>query len=272
MSTASRFDTHVHTLFSPDGRSGLADYARRVDEGAADGIGFTEHYEFRPESDAYRFFGEPAYQAAVAEWKSRGYRFWAGVEVGWAPQDAATIRAKLAEHRFDYAIGSVHNLPSASISGRDTSAFRDSLDKVIVEYAEAVTSSLTVEEFDVVGHPGVFLRHFAPAFFEGQPWVPRWREMEDDLAQRVVRSGKLLEVNTSGFFTARGEPCAGSFFLERYKAYGGQRITLGSDAHEAARLRQGFVEAGKLLSSLGFDEIYLPWDQDRPVTLKAYIG
>jgi len=267
-------DTHVHTRFSPDGRSDFADYAQSVDAGFADGIGFTEHYEFWPGSDACGFFDEADYQAAVEGWQDRGYRFFAGVEVDWIPQYAATIRSKLAQHRFDYAIGSVHNLPSASISGRDTSAFQENsaVDKVIAEYADAVTSSLAIEEFDVVGHTGVFLRHFGSEFLLGKPWVGRLREMEDDLAAKTARSGKLLEVNTSGFFTARREPCAGVFFLERYWAYGGRRISVGSDAHQASHLRRGFDKAGGLLASLGFTEVFLPWDKEHPVALAEYLG
>jgi len=269
-----RFDTHVHTTFSPDGRSDFYDYARRVDEGGADGIGFTEHYEFWPGSDACGYFQEADYQAVVTGWQVRGYRFFAGVEVDWMPQYAATIREKLAEHRFDYRIGSVHNLPSASVSGLDTSAFEGDagFDRVITEYNDAVTSSLAIAEFDVVGHPGVFLRHFGAPFFEGRPWAGRLKEMEDDLAQKVAKSGKLLEVNTSGFFTARGAPCAGPFFLERYRTHGGTRITMASDAHEAAHLRRGFGQAGELLASLGFDEVWLPWDQDHPIPLADFVG
>jgi len=269
-----RFDTHVHTLFSPDGRSSVADYAKRIDEGWADGIGFTDHYEFWPGSDACGYFLEDDYLAAIAGWRNRGYRFFTGVEVDWMPQYAATIQSKLAEHAFDYAIGSVHNLPSASVSDRDTSSFRDDLlfGRVIDEYAEAVTSSLTVDEFDVVGHPGVFLRHFAPSFFENKPWKARLDAMEDDLAEKMVKSGKLLEVNTSGFFTARREPCAGQFFLQRYFAHGGRRVCLGSDAHEAAHLRRGFDAAGDPLMSLGFTKVFLPWDKETPVALTDYLG
>lgn len=273
MSPTHRFDTHVHTTFSPDGRSAFAEYARRVDEGFADGIGFTEHYEFWPGSDACGFLDEARYKSEVQGWRDRGYKFWAGAEVDWMPQYESVINTKLAEHRFVYAIGSVHNLPTASVSSRDTSSFRDDtrFDQVIAEYRDAVTSSLAVAGFDVVGHPGVFLRHFDALFLEGKPWRGRLREMEDDLAQKIARSGKLLEVNTSGFFTARKAPCAGPFFLERYRVHGGTRVTLGSDSHEAAHLRRGFPEAGALLASLGFHEVWLPWDQSAPVPLTEYV-
>lgn len=272
MSNPARFDTHVHTRFSPDGRSSMGDYARRVDAGEADGIGFSEHYEFWPASDACGFLDERAYLAEVAGWRDRGYRFFAGVEVDFMEPYEGAIRDHLGRFAFDFVIGSVHNLPSVSVSGRDTSAFEDdgAFDRVLTEYGRAFTASLVLEEFDVLGHPGVFLRHFGPEFFVGRPWAGRLRDLEDDLARKVARSDKLLEVNTSGLFSARKAPCAGPFFLERYRAHGGRTVTLASDAHEAAHLRRGFPEAAALLGSLGFDRVYLPWDRENPVPLEDY--
>lgn len=269
MTAPRRFDTHLHTHFSPDGRSSLADYAALVDRGKADALGFTEHYEFWPESDACGFFREDDYLKEVAGWRSRGYEFFAGVEVDWMPAYEAEIRDRLGRHPFAYAIGSVHNLPSASVSGRDTSKFTDdaTFDRVITEYRDAVVSSLSVEAFDVVGHPGVFLRHLPPSFFEGKPWTRRIEQMEDDLARAVAASGKILEVNTSGYSCARGAPCAGPFLLERFRAYGGERVSLGSDSHEASHVRRHFDQATALLVSLGFTEVWLPWDREEPAKI-----
>ena len=269
-----RFDTHVHTSFSHDGRSPMAAYAARIDEGVADGIGFSEHYEFWPPSGARGYLDVDAYLAEVASWYDQGYRFLAGVEVDWVPAHADEIHEALARRDFAFVIGSVHNLPSASVSSRDTSAYRDDavFDRVITEYGEAVTSSLTMDEFDVVGHLGVFLRHFGPEFLAGKPWRARLDELEDDLARKIALSGKLLEVNTSSLFYARGEPCAGAFLLERYRAHGGRDITLASDSHEAGQLRRGFAQGAALVARLGFHSVLLPWDRSHPIPLEDYLG
>jgi histidinol phosphatase-like PHP family hydrolase len=95
--------------------------------------------------------------------------------------------------------------------------------------------------------------------------------LEDDLAARSARSDKLVEVNTSGLFSVSKQPCATPFFLERYRAHGGRTISLGSDSHAAAHLRRGFDEVAPLLSSLGFDEIHVPWDREHPIPLSAYV-
>jgi len=267
-----RYDVHVHTTFSPDGRDGLAAYARRVDEGFADGIGFTEHNEFWPGSDACGFLDEQAYLDEVAAWRSKGYDFRAGVEVDWMPAYEVPIRDHLARFPFAYTIASVHNLPSASVSGRDIGWSRGpEFTTVLDEYHAQVASSLKVEAFDVVGHVGVYGRHLGAEFWHSHPLASRMRDLEDNLAALIAQSGKLLEVNTSGLFFARGEPCAGAFLLERYRAYGGQSITLASDAHQAADLRRGFGQAADLLTNLGFNLVFLPWDRENPVRLEDYL-
>jgi len=269
-----RFDVHVHTTFSPDGRDGLAAYAQRVDEGVADGIGFAEHWEFWPGSDACGFLDVEAYRREIEAYRGRGYRFYAGAEADWMPEYAPVIADHLARRPFDFVIGSVHNLPSAEISGRSLEKFSgdEAFGRILDEYHAQVTSSLAFEGFDVIGHVGVYARHFGPEFYEGQAWKKaRIADLEDDLAQKLAASGKLLEVNTSGLFCARAETCAGRFLLERYRAYGGRRLTLASDAHGAADLRRGFGQAGALLADLGFTNLWLPWDPETPVPLAAYL-
>lgn len=264
-----RFDTHVHSTHSGDGRDGLEAYARRVDAGHLDGIGFAEHYEFWPASDTYGFLVEEEYLAEVDRWREQGYRFFAGVEVDWMPEYRGAISDALARHPFAFALASVHNLPSASISGREVETFTgdDVFGRILEEYHQAVASSLEVPEFQVIGHIGVYARHLGPGFWDGKPWKARMAELEDDLAQKAAGSGKLVEVNTSGLFCARGEPCAGEFFLTRYRHHGGQTLTLGSDAHGADDVGRGFDRASALLTRLGFDHVFLPWDREHPVPL-----
>lgn len=254
-----RFDTHVHTTFSPDGRSAMEAYARRVDEGAVDALGFTEHYEFWPGSDATGFFREEDFFAAVEGFRGRGYRFYPGAEVDWMPEYEAIIRENLARWPWAYTIASVHNLPTAEISGRNVGWSQDAatFDRILDEYHAQVASSLRVEAFTVVGHVGVYGRHLAEPFWG--PWQSKLDELEDELAALLAASGKILEVNTSGLFCARGRTSAGAFLLERYRHHGGRRISFGSDAHEAGHVLRGFDRATELVRSLGFTEVTVPW-------------
>ena len=268
-----RYDSHVHSRYSPDGADDLATFAACVDAGIADGIGFAEHYDFLPVCGAWQYLDEKKYLAEVAAWVERGYAFFAGVEIDYCRKVEDDIRAKLKEYRFDFVIGSIHTLVAGSVSDRAIEHFNDDavFDATLIEYGEEFTASLGVPEVDVVGHPGVFQRYLGDDFFAGKPWKARIHDLEDELAARVARSDKLLEVNTSGLFSPSHQTCATPFFLERYRAYGGKTITLASDSHASAHLRRGFDEVAPLLRSLGFTEIQLPWDRGNPVPLTDYL-
>ena len=273
MTKKQRFDSHVHTTYSPDGKDPMAAFAALVDEGVADGIGFAEHYDFLPICGAWEYLDEARYLAEVADWRARGYAFFAGVEVDYVHKVEGDIRCKLQQFPFDFVIGSIHTLDPWTISDREIEHFYDDtiFEQILIEYAAEFSASLGVPEFDVVGHPGVFQRYLDERFFAGKPWKSRIRELEDDLAVRSARSDKLVEVNTSGLFSVLKQSCATPFFLERYRAHGGREISLGSDSHAAAHLRRGFAEVAPLLRSLGFDEIHVPWDRDRPIPLAEYL-
>ncbi len=273
MPAKRRYDSHVHSRYSPDGTDDLAAFAARVDEGVADGIGFAEHYDFLPICGAWQYLDEARYLAEVADWVARGDAFFAGVEVDYCRKVEDAIRAKLGHYRFDFVIGSIHTLDAGTVSDRAIEHFYDDavFDATLVEYADEFTASLGVPEIDVVGHPGVFQRYLDEDFFVGKPWKARIRDLEDELAARVARSDKLLEVNTSGLFSPSRQTCATPFFLERYRAHGGRTVTLASDSHACAHLRRGFAETAPLLNALGFDEIYLPWDRADPVPLAEYL-
>ena len=273
MNQTRHFDSHVHSRHSPDGKDDLAAFAARVDAGVADGIGFAEHYDFLPICSAWQYLDEARYLAEIAAWVERGYVFFAGVEVDYCHKVEAEIRQKLNQFPFDFVIGSIHTLDAGSVSDRLIEHFYDDrvFDQVLTEYAREFIASLSVPEFDVIGHAGVFQRYLDDDFFTGKPWKSRIQQLEDDLAAAAARSGKLLEVNTSGLFSVMRKTCATPFFLERYRHHGGREITLASDSHAASHLRRGFAEVAPLLESLGFTEIHLPWDREHPVPLFDYV-
>ena len=224
MNPRKRFDSHVHSRHSPDGADDLAAFAARVDAGVADGIGFAEHYDFLPVCGAWNYLDEERYLADVADWVARGYAFYAGVEVDYCRKVESQIRDKLKHYPFDFAIGSIHTLEAGSVSDRVIDHFYDDavFDAMLGEYEQEFSASLAVPEFDVVGHPGVFQRYLDAEFYAGKPWKARIADLEDVLAERVAHSDKLLEVNTSGLFSALRQPCATPFFLERYRHHGGR--------------------------------------------------
>ncbi len=87
----------------------------------------------------------------------------------------------------------------------------------------------------------------------------------DHILRRVLHVGAALEVNTSGYLSV-GMPIPGPDILARYRALGGEMITLGSDAHDPARVAQHYGHALALLRDVGFSRLTV-FRERRPVLL-----
>jgi histidinol-phosphatase (PHP family) len=68
----------------------------------------------------------------------------------------------------------------------------------------------------------------------------------------LIENGKCLEVNTGGLKYGLGQTNPGTEVLRRYRALGGELLTIGSDAHEPRYLAYEFDRTAQLLRELGF--------------------
>jgi len=97
------------------------------------------------------------------------------------------------------------------------------------------------DEFDVLGH----LTFLSKAWANPTKRPIRYddhREIADEIMKELVRKGKGLEINTSGF-----DPCGvylpSADYLHRFKELGGEIVTVGSDAHNPERVGQYCMDA-----------------------------
>ena len=97
--------------------------------------------------------------------------------------------------------------------------------------------------YDVVGHIIYPLRYMPETITLDRYWG-----RIDAILRRVVETGRGIELNTYCGKTIA--PWRG--VLERYRAHGGERITVGSDAHAPERVGLGVKEAYALLAGCGF--------------------
>jgi histidinol-phosphatase (PHP family) len=170
-----------------------------------------------------------------------------GIEVTYQAQFEAEIREHLARHAYDHAIGSVHVMRddpympdrvAGWVSGR-------SLAEVVAPYFAEVLAAARSGLFDALGHLDFVKRYLAPhvppAAFAAAP------EVYEPILRALVESGTGLEVNTSGLRQAAGETYPAPWAVARFRALGGTRVSIGSDAHVARSfafgLRRGYDAA-----------------------------
>lgn len=264
------YDSHIHSTHSSDGLSALGEYTAAVDDGRVAGIGFAEHLDLMSECGSYGRLDPPAYMSEVKALRGRGYDFHAGCEVDYNKKAQQDILVHLEKHQYEFTMCSIHMIDGFSISNRIYIPSIKDLEKlktIIEKYYEEFIHSLAVDVFDVVGHVSVFKRYLDISCYENRDIQSMMNEGEYEIARICAKSGKILEVNTSGLYSPLGETLPGKAFLKTYYEFGGENVCAGSDAHSCKEAGRGIQEAHALLKETGFKYIMLPWDREHPLKL-----
>ena len=82
-----------------------------------------------------------------------------------------------------------------------------------------------------------------------------YRLIIDDILRTLIKNGKGIEVNSSGWRYHLAGPHPQPFIIKRYKELGGKTITTGSDSHMANSVNLDIDRATQLLKDLGFTRV-----------------
>ncbi|MBO5045309.1 MAG: histidinol-phosphatase HisJ family protein [Clostridia bacterium] len=257
------FDFHNHSTFSADGACSLERMLFSAEKKGLAAFGTAEHfdYDYKALGLTYengRFLDEDSYfSTARALQKNAPLRYFVGAEFGFLEEEKtlANYCATAKKYQPDFIVNSVH-----VCDGQDCwfSSYFEGKDKTTSysNYLKAVRKSLDAPyPYHIVAHVGYVSRN-AP-YADAKIRYQDFPDLYDDILSAVIEKGKILEVNTS----ARG---AGSAFLpdldvlSRYRALGGRKVCISSDAHDEHRIANGFEECAKALFSVGFSVLTYP--------------
>ena len=255
---AQRVDCHAHSWFSFDARASIDEMCRGAWERGVKVLTLTEHYDFGEPPVQEHYARRAARRMAEmrqarAEWAGK-VELLCGIELGqpaWEPEGAAAL---LRDNDFDLVIGSVHALPPGDDIYNDC-AF-DSLaacDAVYDRWFQEARRLVRWGDFDTFGHfdyPLRLMEHWVP---EGS--LRRWREPMLALLRELAKSGRALELNTSGARRWIGRPGGEAWLLEAWRDFGGRWVTVGGDAHRGADVGAGVDLAYDQLRRAGIREI-----------------
>jgi histidinol-phosphatase (PHP family) len=259
-------DAHLHTDLSPDSAVPLELYAAQAAERGIREIAITDHLDFMPGAPAYAYADyakrEMIVRDAAERWAGRvTIRF--GVELTYESRYEDAIREHLRTHSYDYSIGSVHDMPDGPYDESRVASFvaGKTLAEAVAPYFTEVERAIRSGFFDTLGHMDVVKRWLVPWFRAGDyAAIP---EVYESLLVALVESGTALEVNASGLRHVTGETYPGPWVVARYRELGGQRVTIGSDAHLPHCFAFGLEEACEIVAAAGFDRLTLQRAVDR---------
>ena len=252
-------DAHLHTDLSPDADVSIDSHAAAAVARGIREIAITDHLDFDPLAPAFAYaehaVRERYVRDAAERWAPHGVTIRFGVEITYQARYEAEIREHLRARAYDYAIGSVHVMRddpyradrvAAWVAGR-------SLAEIVAPYFGEVLAAIRSGLFDTMGHLDFVKRYLAPHVTPAD--LAAAPELYEPLLAALVESGTSLEVNTSGLRQSPGETYPAPWAVARFRELGGDRVTVGSDAHFAPSFAFGLGRGYAAAAEAGFGSV-----------------
>ena len=247
-------DYHMHTGFSEDGDDTLEAMCQRATEFGFLEIGFSEHWDVGPYESKPRYFRPEPWYAELE--RLRGLFagkliIRAGIEVAEPhlyPQETVEV---LLRAPFDYVIGSVHFVGRNFMFNEGY--FRThTADEVYGGYFDELDRMVRTADLDIVAHFDIPARTGIPIFgFDPN----RYEEKIRSVLKTCIERGLALDVNASGLRKPARNIMPDTLILEWYAEMGGERLTLGSDAHRLPEVGLHLEDTLKVIRAMGIYRI-----------------
>lgn len=248
------YDQHCHTQLSFDSEASPWDYAKL----GLDVLTFTEHLDLaNPASNGQDDI--PDFQQTL-NWQktfSKDYdsHLLLGVEVGYAPGQAARLREVLAPYDFDIQLLSCHH--NLRYDYMDTAEHSDKLDEPVAMMDQYVTQLLeavqALPEVQVLAH---FDYGFRVHNVSTQWIIERYGEQLIEVFKQCIRQDIAFELNSKSIYKY-DKLALYRWAIPIYRQFGGHLFSLGSDAHEVADYQLAFDQLKALLLEFDIQEVAL---------------
>lgn len=249
-------DLHVHSSFSLDSDTTMAQHCRSALERGFGCVCFTDHVEGNPADPAYGFFDFDGYFRQLEEVR-RQYEgrliVLAGAEIS-EPHRYPSLVEKCHSYPFDMLVGSVHFWVGDIFPSRMKAAGIPARQSFAAYWQEALLAA-RAGGFDVFGHFDYPKRFYHKLLFE--------REQVQEIFQAMKGNNIIPEINCGGLRRQTPEANPGESLLKLYKEGGGSMVTIGSDAHRASTFGFGVDQGKELAAAMGLREVY--FNQRQPV-------
>ena len=224
-------DYHLHSHYSCDSKATIAEQcAAAVAKGLPE-IGVSDHFDLHPLDECSGYFKLAEWVAEIdrarAEFAGR-LIVRAGIEVGEPHIYQAETQALLAAYPFDYALGSLHWVGNEIVF--DPKYFERPADEAFGRFFEELERMTRAGGFDVLSHFDVVVRTGLPVYGEYEP--RRYAEAIRAVLKNCIEHGIALDINSQGLRRPCGVLTPNLEVLTWYVELGGERVTLGSDAHQ----------------------------------------
>jgi histidinol-phosphatase (PHP family) len=247
-------DYHMHTRFSEDGEDTLEEMCRRAIELGLPEIGFSEHWDVGPYETNPRFFKPEPWYAELECLRglfAGQLKLRAGIEISEPHLYLQETAEVLRRVPFDYVIGSVHFVGENMMFNRQYFQTHTA-DEVYGDYFAEMDRMVRTADLDIVAHFDIPARTGKPIF----GYEPaRYEEKIRSALKTCIERGLTLDVNVSGLRKSSRIIMPDPLILKWFAEMGGQRLTLGSDAHRVREVSLHLEKAIQAIRAVGIKHV-----------------
>ncbi len=234
-------DYHTHSAFSHDGHDDFPAMLASAERAGLRELCVTDHCDIalpRP------FPARERYEAYLSARSGNvtSVRLLLGVELGEAVHDIARAEEVAAAVPYDFIIGSIHALRGEEDFYHLRSETEAEFHRLLDCYFRELTELAEWGHFDVLGHLAYPLRYTQ---WNVPSLLPRYEDELRALFRLLRDTGKGIELNLS-----RLQPFQDVLAL--WREFGGEIVTIGTDAHRAGGVGKGIADGLEILRGAGF--------------------
>lgn len=263
-----RADVHMHCGFSNDSETRPEDMVESAIAKGLSVICFTDHYDkdSLDWGDEAIFDVESYFQKMMAlqeEYRDR-IDIRIGAEIGMQPYLAEYYQNFMAQHPFDFVIGSVHSVLEHDVA-LDFFQKHSDPEGYKIYFEEMLQDVQKIKSYDVLGHLDYIVRYSN----QGSKGfnLNDYMDIIEEILKQVIAHGKGIEMNMSGLKYGLGAPHPQPEIIKRYRELGGEIITVGADGHIPEHIAYDYHLADDILKSCGF-KYYTEFKGRKPVFVK----
>src|SRR5574344_51024 len=260
------FDNHTHSEFSTDSRMTVEQDIRAALEKGLGGVAITDHLDLDVPRNSGAFeFDIAARQKKIAEvvenMELGKLKVLRGIEVGLQPISIKHTLDYVAPYKFDSVIASIHFIDSLDPYYGSYYKSKSKKDAYGRTFELMLSTAMEYNDFDILGHFD-YVARYAP-YDDKDVTYKEFAEYLEPLLKFLADSGKALEINTKSYEkgVSHGIGTTQALkldlnILRKFREFGGEAISLGSDAHDAARVGDNFNTYWQTAQHCGFKYLY----------------
>lgn len=255
------FNSHTHTKNSVDCNVTADEMCQSAISSGFSGLAFCDHCHggsFITHSTYDVLTSSIKDARLMAEKYGNQLQVFAGAEFDEVLWSFDYIQRLIDRFDLDIVLASVHrvrNAPDANFISRvDFTAYSQALLREhIRQYFLEVLETAEKCDFDALAHLTLILRYVCGKYKISID-LAEFMPIIDKILKTLISREKALELNTSEVGNIGLMPDIE--ILKRYRSFGGELVTIGTDAHLTKNISHGFFEAIQALKDCGFNSYY----------------